>query len=182
MKTMSETITENKTIHKSVLGVLVQNQPGVLSHVSGMFAARGFNIDSLVVGRTEDPTVSRMIIVTSGDMATLEQIRKQLGKIVTTIKVRNYSEEDCIERDLLLIQLHCPSDTRTELIQIAKIFRGTVVDVGPKSLTIQLTGPEKKIEAFIDVVRPYGILQMARTGVIAIPRATKAKSPNSQEE
>jgi acetolactate synthase-1/3 small subunit len=172
----------NKTIHKSVLGVLVQNQPGVLSHVAGMFSARGFNIDSLVVGRTEDPAVSRMVIVTSGDQATLEQIRKQLGKIVTVVKVRNYSEEDCVERDLLLIQIHCPPDTRTELIELAGVFRGTVVDVAPKSVTIQLTGPEKKIEAFIDVVRPYGILQVARTGVIAIPRAQKTKTSSSQDD
>ena len=176
-------MNEHKNIHKSVLGILVQNQPGVLSHVAGMFAARGFNIDSLVVGRTEDPTISRMVIVTSGDQATLEQIRKQLGKIVTVVKVRNYSEEECVERDLLLIQIHCPSEKRTELSQLAGVFRGTVVDVGPRSVTVQLTGPEKKIEAFIDLARPYGILQMARTGVIAIPRDQQIKErtyPNNQ--
>lgn len=169
-------MSEHKNNHQtSVLGILVQNQPGVLSHVAGMFAARGFNIDSLVVGRTEDPTVSRMVIVTSGDQATLEQIRKQLGKIVTVVKVRNYSEEDCVERDLLLIQIHCPPEKRVELSQLAKVFRGTMVDIGPRSVIIQLTGPEKKIEAFIELARPYGILQMARTGLIAIPRAQQTK-------
>lgn len=158
---------------KNILGVLVQNQPGVLAHVSGMFAARGFNIDSLVVGRTEDPDLSRMVIVTSGDEATLEQIRKQLGKIVTIVKVRNYSEQDCVERDLLLLQIHCPPEKRNELIELTKVFRGKVVDVGSRSLILQLTGTEKKIESFIEVCRPYGILQLSRTGLIAMPRAKK---------
>ncbi len=162
---------ENKT--KNILGVLVQNQPGVLAHVAGMFAARGFNIDSLVVGRTEDPSLSRMVIVTSGDQATLEQIRKQLGKIVTVVKVRNYSEQECVERDLLLIQVHCPPERRSELFDLTNVFRGTVVDVGTKSLIIQLTGTEKKIESFIEVCRPYGILQLSRTGLIAMPRAPR---------
>jgi len=156
---------------KNILGVLVQNQPGVLAHVAGMFAARGFNIDSLVVGRTEDPSLSRMVIVTSGDQATLEQIRKQLGKIVTIVKVRNYSEQECVERDLLLIQVHCPPEKRSDLFELTNVFRGTVVDVGSKSLIIQLTGTEKKIEAFVEVCRPYGILQLSRTGLIAMPRA-----------
>lgn len=156
---------------KSILNVFVQNQPGVLAHVAGMFAARGFNIDSLVVGRTEEPAVSRMTIVTSGDEATLEQVRKQLGKIVTVVKIRSVSEQDCVDRDLLLIQVHCPPDKRSALIELASVFRGTVVDVGSKSLIIQLTGPEKKIEAFVELCRPYGILQLARTGVIAVPRA-----------
>ncbi len=162
---------KNNKISKNILGVLVQNQPGVLAHVAGMFAARGFNIDSLVVGRTEDPSLSRMVIVTSGDQATLEQIRKQLGKIVTVVKVRNYSEQECVERDLLLIQVHCPPEKRSELFDLTDVFRGTVVDVGSKSLIIQLTGTEKKIEAFIEVCRPYGILQLSRTGLIAMPRA-----------
>jgi len=167
--------------HKTIFGVLVQNQPGVLAHVAGMFSARGFNIDSLVVGRTEDPTVSRMIIVTSGDQATLEQIRKQLAKIVTVVKVRNYSEQECVERDLLLIQVHCPPESRNQLIDLADVFRGTVVDVGSKSVTIQLSGPEKKIEAFIELCQPYGIQQLARTGVIAIPRALQPKQASAQD-
>lgn len=159
---------------KHILGVLVENQPGVLSHVAGMFSARGFNIDSLVVGRTEDPQLSRMTIVTVGDEATLEQIRKQLGKIISVVKVKNFSEEDCVERDLLLIQVHCPPDRRGALIELAGVFRGAVVDVGPKSVIIQLSGPEKKIEAFIELCQPYGITQLARTGLIAMPRAKQS--------
>jgi acetolactate synthase-1/3 small subunit len=116
-----------------------------------------------------------MVIVTTGDESTLEQIRKQLAKIVTVVKVRNYSEEDCVERDLLLIQIHCPPDKRTELIELTNVFRGTVVDVGTRAVIVQLTGPEKKIEAFIELAEPYGILQLARTGVIAIPRTQKTK-------
>jgi len=169
-----ETAIRQDRVEKSILGVLVQNQPGVLAHVAGMFAARGFNIDSLVVGRTEDPELSRMVIVTSGDHATLEQIRKQLGKIVSVVKVKNYSESGCVERDLLLIQVHCPPPTRVELIKLAEVFRGTVVDIAPKSMIIQLTGPERKIEAFIELCRPYGIIQLARTGVIAMPRAQQS--------
>jgi len=160
---------------KHIFTVLVQNQPGVLAHISGMFAARGFNIDSLVVGRTEDPNLSRMVIVTSGDEATLEQIRKQLGKIVTVVKVRDLSEQQCVERDLLLVQVHCPPDRRVELRQLAEVFRGCIVDVGPSSVIIQLTGPEAKIEAFVELCRPYGIKQLSRTGVIAMPRSTQVE-------
>ena len=156
---------------KHVLNVLVQNQPGVLAHIAGMFASRGFNIDSLVVGRTEDPALSRMVIVTSGDEATLEQIRKQLGKLVSAVKVRDLTEQSCVHRDLLLIQVHCPPERRGEIRQITEVFRGSIVDVGSRNVIIQLTGPEEKIEAFIDLCRPYGIQQLARTGVIAMPRA-----------
>lgn len=158
---------------KRILSVLVQNQPGVLAHISGMFAARGFNIDSLVVGRTEDPDLSRMVIVTTGDEITLEQIRKQLGKIVTVVKVRDLSMMHAVERDLLLIQVSCTPEKRGELRQITSIFRGSVVDVGPRSVMIQLTGPEDKIEAFVELCRPYGIKQLSRTGVIAVPRASQ---------
>jgi len=158
---------------KCVLSVLVQNQPGVLSHIAGMFAARGFNIDSLVVGRTEDPALSRMVLVTSGDELTLEQIRKQLGKIVTVVKVRDLTEQNYVERDLLLIQVHCPAERRGELRQLSEIFRGKIVDVGANSIIIELTGTEDKVEAFIDLCRPYGIQQVARTGLIAIQRASQ---------
>ncbi|MHC4441250.1 MAG: acetolactate synthase small subunit [Planctomycetota bacterium] len=159
---------------KSIFSILVQNQPGVLAQISGMFAARGFNIDSLVVGRTEDPTLSRMVLVSTGDDLTLEQIRKQLGKIVTIVKVRDLSQQNCVERDLLLIQVHCPPDKRSELQQISEIFRGSIVDVAQNSVIIQLTGPEEKIEAFIELCRPYGIKQLSRTGVIAVPRASQS--------
>jgi len=158
---------------KCVLSVLVQNQPGVLAHIAGMFAARGYNIDSLVVGRTEDPSLSRMVIVTSGDELTLEQIRKQLGKIVTVVKVRDLTEQDYVERDLLLIKVYCPPERRGEIRHLTEIFRGSIVDVSDRSVIIQLTGTEDKIEAFIELCRPYGIQQVARTGVIAMPRASR---------
>lgn len=159
---------------KHIFSVLVQNQPGVLAHIAGMFAARGFNIDSLVVGRTEDADFSHMVIVSTGDDLTMEQIRKQLGKIVTVVKVRDLSEQDCVERDLLLIRVHCPPEKRGELRQLTEIFRASVVDVGARSVILQLTGPEAKIEAFVELCRPYGIKQLSRTGVIAMPRETQA--------
>jgi len=157
---------------KKIFGLVVQNEPGVLAHIAGMFAARSFNIDSLVVGRTEEEKFSRMIIVTSGDDATLEQVRKQLGKIVTVVKVQDLSHDDTVERDLLLIRVHCPPDKRGELRHLTEVFRGSIVDIGPRSVIVQLTGPEPKIEAFVDLCRPYGIIELSRTGVIAIARST----------
>ncbi len=162
---------------KHILTIYVQNQPGVLAHIAGMFAARGFNIDSLVVGRTEDPAFSRMVIVSTGDDLTLEQIRKQLGKIVTVVKVRELSDQKCVERDLLLIQVHCPPAKRSELGHLTDVFRGSIVDVGSRSIVIQLTGPEEKIEAFVELCRPYGIKALSRTGVIAVPRASQLEEP-----
>ncbi len=160
---------------KHIFSVLVQNQPGVLAHIAGMFAARGFNIDSLVVGRTEDPAFSHMVIVSSGDDVTMEQIRKQLGKIVTTVKIRDLSEQKCVERDLMLIRVHCPPERRGELRDLTEVFRASIVDVGPSSVMIQLTGTEDKIEAFVELCRPYGIKQLSRTGVIAVPRASQER-------
>ncbi len=158
---------------KHIISVLVQNQPGVLAHIAGMFAARGFNIDSLVVGRTEDADFSRMVIASTGDDQTMEQIRKQLGKIVPVVKVQDLSEQDIVERDLLMVRVHCPSERRPELYQVTRIFRGSIVDVGRTSVVIQLTGPESKVEAFIELCRPYGIKQVSRTGVIAVARASE---------
>ncbi len=163
-------------MRKHILSVLVHNKPGVLAHIAGMFAARGYNIDSLVVGRTEDPEFSRMVIVSTGDDQTMEQVRKQLGKIVEVVKVRDLSEQSCVERDLLLLQVHCPPEKRVELRQITEVFRGSIVDVGPRSIVIQLTGPEDKIEAFVELCRPYGIKALSRTGLIAVPRASQPES------
>ncbi len=168
---------------KAVFSVLVQNQPGVLARVAGMFAARSYNIDSLVVGRTEESSLSRMVIVTSGDEDTLEQIRKQLAKLVSVVKVRDLTEQPCVVRDLLLIQVACPPDRRAELRSLADVFRGNIVDVSPRSVTIQLTGPEDKIEAFVELCHPYGIRELSRTGLIAVPRdSTKTvRSPNQRQ-
>jgi len=155
---------------KHVISALVQNQPGVLAHVAGMFAARGFNIDSLVVGRTEDPKLSRMTIVVLGDDRILEQVRKQLGKIVPVVKVKDFVGVSYVERDLMLIRIQAQPAKRAEVVELVNLFRGRVIDVARDSLTVELSGQEEKLEAFIDLVRPYGIREMARTGVIALPR------------
>jgi len=155
---------------KHVITTLVQNQPGVLAHVAGMFSARSFNIDSLVVGRTDDPALSRMTIVAIGDDRVLEQIRKQLEKIVTVVKVRDFQDVSYVERDLMLVRVHAPGEKRPEIIELVNLFRGRVVDVARQSVIVELSGPEEKVEAFIDLVRPYGISELARTGVIAMKR------------
>ncbi len=161
---------------KHVISALVRNQPGVLAHIAGMFAARGFNIDSLVVGRTEEADLSRMTIVVLGDESVLEQVRKQLGKIIPVVKIRDFSEVAYVERDLLLIKIHVPAEKRPEVTQLVNLFRGRVVDVARNSLMVELSGPEDKLEAFIDLLRPYGIRELARTGVIAMQRGQQAKN------
>ena len=155
---------------KHVITALVQNQPGVLAHVAGMFAARGFNIDSLVVGRTEEPELSRMTIVVVGDDHVLEQVRKQLEKIITIVRVRDFKDIDYVERDLMLLRVSAPPEKRAEVVELANLFRGRIVDVAKQSLTVELSGPEAKLEAFIDMVKPYGIRELARTGIIAVQR------------
>ena len=155
---------------RHIISALVQNEPGVLAHVAGMFAARGFNIDSLVVGETENPQQSRMTIVVRGDDRVLEQVRKQLAKVVAVIKVRDFSGVAHVERDLMLVRLAVPAERRGAVMDLVDIFRGRVVDVSSKSIMIQLTGPEDKIEAFIKCCRPYGIKELARTGVIGMAR------------
>lgn len=155
---------------KHVITALVQNQPGVLAHIAGMFAARGFNIDSLVVGRTEDPELSRMTIVVIGDDAVVEQVRKQLGKIIPVVKVRDFAGQPSVQRDLLMIRVHAPADKRSEVVELVNLFRGRVADVSRSSILVELTGTEDKVEAFIGLVRPYGIREMARTGIVAMAR------------
>jgi len=160
---------------KHIINALVENKPGVLAHVAGMFAARGFNIDSLVVGRTEDPKLSRMTIVVIGDDRVLEQVRKQLAKIIPVVKVQDYAGQALVARDLMLITIAAPPEKRPELFAMIEMFRGHVVDIGQKSLMIEVSGPEAKIESFIDVCRPYGIKSVARTGTIAMPRQAKTE-------
>src|SRR6266851_658255 len=142
---------------RHVLSALVQNQPGVLAQVSGMLASRGFNIDSLAVGETEDANLSRMTFVVHGDDAELEQVRKQLDKIVTVVKVQDISSEDFVERDLMLIKVTAPPSQRMEIALLVEMFRARVVDIGPTSLIIEISGQERKIETFIELMRPYGI-------------------------
>ena len=155
---------------RHVLSALVQNVPGVLSHISGMLASRGYNIDSLAVGETEDPHLSRMTFVVVGDDAVLEQVRKQLEKIVTVVRVDDISSQDHVERDLMLLKVSTANNTRSEICELAEVFRGRVVDVAPEAVTIEMSGQEKKIEAFIEMMRPFTILELVRTGRIAMVR------------
>lgn len=159
---------------KHIISAVVENKPGVLAHVAGMFAARAFNIDSLVVGRTEDPALSRMTIVVIGDDRVVEQVRKQLAKVVPVVKVVDFTGQPMVARDLMLISISAPPEKRAEIMSLIEMFRGKVVDIAQKSLTVEISGPESKIEAFINVCRPYGIKSVARTGTIAMPRQAKA--------
>jgi acetolactate synthase-1/3 small subunit len=155
---------------RHVLSALVQNVPGVLSHISGMLASRGYNIDSLAVGETEDPRLSRMTFVVVGDDTVLEQVWKQLEKIVTVVRVDDVSAQDYVERDMMLIKVAAPPGRRGEIAQLTDIFRGRIVDVAPETMIIEMSGQEGKIEAFIEMMRPLGIIELARTGRIALVR------------
>jgi acetolactate synthase-1/3 small subunit len=161
---------------KHILSALVLNKPGVLAHVAGMFAARAFNIDSLAVGRTDDPTLSRMTIVVVGDDKVVEQVRKQLAKIVSIVKVQDYAGQDVVARDLMLISVSCPPEKRPEMMALIEMFNGKVVDIAQKIVMVEIAGPESKIEAFIDACRPYGIKSMVRTGTVAMARQNRSKS------
>jgi len=165
---------------KHIISALVENKPGVLAHVAGMFAARGFNIDSLVVGRTEDPELSRMTIVVIGDDRVVEQVRKQLAKIVPVVKVQDFVGQPVVARDLMLIVVSATPEQRPEILSLIEVFRAKVVDIGQKFVMIEISGPEEKIEAFINVCKPYGIKNVARTGTIAMPRQFKAETRNEK--
>jgi acetolactate synthase I/III small subunit len=158
---------------RHVLSALVQNQPGVLAQITGMLASRGFNIDSLAVGETEVKDLSRMTFVVVGDDAELEQVRKQLDKVVTVVKVMDISSENFVERDLMLIKVKSDSKQRVEISLLVEMFRGRVVDVTHDTLMVEVSGTEGKIEAFVDLMRPFGILELARTGRIALVRGSQ---------
>ena len=166
---------------KHIISALVENKPGVLAHVAGMFAARAFNIDSLVVGRTEDPQLSRMTIVVVGDDKVLEQVRKQLAKIVPVVKVQDFAGQTVVARDLMLITISAAAEKRAEIVALIETFKGKVVDIGHKSIMVEISGPEEKIESFIEMCRPYGIKNVARTGTIAMPRQEKAAQEAAAE-
>jgi acetolactate synthase-1/3 small subunit len=166
---------------KHIISALVENKPGVLAHVAGMFAARAFNIDSLVVGRTEDPKLSRMTIVVVGDDKILEQVRKQLAKIVPVVKVQDFAGQPLVARDLMLIAISAPPEKRPEVLSLIEMFKGKVVDIGPRFVMVEVSGPEAKIEAFIDICKPYGIKSVARTGTIAMPRQAKSDASASNK-
>ncbi|MBQ2620408.1 MAG: acetolactate synthase small subunit [Thermoguttaceae bacterium] len=159
---------------KHIVSALVQNVPGVLSHISGMLASRGYNINSLAVGETENPDLSRMTFVVVGDEAVLDQVSAQLRKVVTVVGVDDISQTDYLERDLMLVKVQAAPEKRSEIIELVNIFRGKIVDLSIDSMIIEISGQEKKIESFIDVLRPFGIIELVRTGRIAMTRGHHA--------
>lgn len=167
---------------RNTISAVVENKSGVLAHISGLFSSRGFNIDSLTVGRTEDPALSRMTIVVDGDEAVLEQVRKQLGKIIDVIKITDFSGRDIVQRDLALIKVNTPPGKRHEIISLVEIFQGKVVDISPNDMMIELVGPEAKIEAFADLMREFGIKEMVRTGLVALARGRRARGNGDKSE
>jgi acetolactate synthase I/III small subunit len=158
---------------KHVISVLVENKVGVLSRITGLFSGRGFNIESLAVGETENMAISRMTIVVSGDESILEQVRKQLGKVIDTIKVTDFTGTDYVERDLILIKVSALPGKRNEIIELVDVFRGKIIDVGQKDMIVEISGPEDRLEAVLNLLRPYGIKEVARTGRIAMNRGPK---------
>ena len=155
---------------RHTISILVENKFGVLTRVAGLFSGRGYNIDTLNVGPTHDPKLSRMTIVTTGDEATLEQIVKQLNKLPNVIKVQNFSEGEYVDRELLLVKVGVDSKSRAEVMQITDIFRAKIVDVQPKTLAIEITGNGSKVEKFLDLMKTFGVLELTRTGQVALPR------------
>jgi len=158
---------------RHTLAVLVENQPGVLSHVAGLFSRRGYNIESLVVGETEDPGISRITLVVEGDEKVIEQVGKQLNKQVEVIKVNDITGEKTVDRQLLLLKVAAEAAVRQEIMQIVEIFRCRIVDIGKRSLIVEATGDEEKIEAIIRSLRPFGIQELVRTGKVAMVRGAK---------
>ena len=158
------------------LSVLVDNHFGVLARISGLFSARGYNIESLCVGITEDPTISRMTVVVQGDDNVLQQIVNQLNKMVEVIEVLDLTQESYVERELVLIKTSADASRRTELLEITSIFRAKVVDMSQEAVIIEVTGSQDKIQAFVDMIRPFGIQEVVRTGRIALARSTKGNA------
>lgn len=161
---------------KHTISVLVENQFGVLARISTLFSGRGFNIDSLSVGETEDPSISRITIVVNGDDFIIEQIMKQLNKLIDVIKVIDLTKDEFIDRELAMIKVNANGKTRSEIMQIVDIFRGKILDVAPKSFTIEVTGPEEKVQGMIRLMESFGIREVVRSGKIAISREDKAIS------
>ena len=160
-----------RTGRKHVLSILVENKPGVLTRIAGLFARRGFNIDTLAVGPTEDESVSRMTIVLDGAAHPIDQVTKQLHKLINVIKILDLEPEETLARDLALFKIAADGAARGEVMQIVDIFRARIVDVSRRSLTIEVTGSNEKIDAFERMIRPHGLIEMARTGEVAISRS-----------
>jgi acetolactate synthase-1/3 small subunit len=165
---------------KHTISVLVENKFGVLSRVAGLFSARGYNIESLSVGETLDPSISRMTLVVSGDEFVIEQVMKQLHKLIDVIKVNDLTDESHVERELMLIRVNAEPQHRTEVMRTADIFRAKVVDVTPLSFVLEATGDEGKLEALIELLRPMGIQEIVRTGKVAISRGPKTRTRKAE--
>ncbi len=164
---------------RHVVTLLVENEFGVLARVAGLFSGRGFNIESLCVAETVDPSVSTMTIVTRGDDQIIEQVLKQLNKLISVIKVVDLSEKEFVEREMILIKVNATAHTREEILRVVDIFRGKVIDVGSKTYTIEVTGDEKKLSAILSLLKPLGIKELVRTGRIAILRGSKLSTEPS---
>ena len=162
------------TGRKHILTLLVENQPGVLARVAGLFSRRGFNITTLAVGPTDDPTLSRITITLDGALHPIDQVTKQLHKLVNVLKIRDLEPDETVARELALFKVSADSETRREVLEFANIFRGTVVDVSKRSVTIEITGGDAKIQAFERMIRPFGLIEMVRTGEIAVSRGRSA--------
>jgi len=175
-------VTDTGGLEKHTIAVMVENKFGVLSRVAGLFSARGYNIESLSVGETLDPSVSRMTLVVKGDAFVVEQVIKQLHKLIDVIKVTDLSEENHVEREMLLIKVNAEPGARAEILRIGDIFRAKVVDVTPNTYTLEVTGEESKIEAIIELYRPFGIQELVRTGKVAIARGPKTRLRRVEEK
>jgi acetolactate synthase I/III small subunit len=163
------------TGRKHVLSLLVENKPGVLARIAGLFARRGFNIDSLAVGPTDDESISRITLTVDGAAHPIDQVTKQLHKLVNVIKIRDLPPRETVARELALFKISCQDgDARAQVLQFTEIFRGKVVDVSKRSVTVEVTGTDDKIEAFEDMARPFGLIEMVRTGEIAVARGRGA--------
>jgi acetolactate synthase-1/3 small subunit len=164
-------VTTGLTGRKHILSLLVENKPGVLARIAGLFSRRGFNIDTLTVGPTEDPNISRITLTVDGAVHPIDQVTKQLHKLVNVIKIRDMEPEQTIAREMALFKISATVESRAEIMQFAEIFRAKVIDVSRRTLTIEVTGTADKIEAFERMVRPHGLVEMARTGEVAITRS-----------
>ncbi|KAB2953483.1 acetolactate synthase small subunit [Heliorestis acidaminivorans] len=158
---------------RHTLSVLVENKPGILTRVAGLFARRGYNIESLAVGETDNPSISRMTIVVDGDGKIIEQVTKQLHKLIDVLKIQDITDEPSVDRELVLIKVNADATTRSEIMQIVEIFRAHIVDLGRNSLIIEITGDQNKIEAICTSLRPFGVRELARTGRISMMRGSK---------
>lgn len=163
---------DEKVEHRHVISVLLENQDGALNRVASMFSARGFNLESVAVGETEDPTISRLTVVTTGNDRIIAQVNRQLNRLIDTLKVEDLTAVEHVERELCLLKVRYSTSNRAEVMDIMNIFRGKVIDITAEVMIFELTGPTKKINAFIDLMRPHGILEVARSGRVAMKRAS----------